>query len=65
LGGELSLPHKPSIAVLPFSNMSGDPEQEYFAVVLQKTSLPPYPITDGFSSSREIRRSSIRGEPSM
>ncbi|MEY9184875.1 adenylate cyclase [Bradyrhizobium sp. USDA 326] len=31
LGGELSLPDKPSIAVLPFSNMSGDPEQEYFA----------------------------------
>src|SRR4029453_564537 len=24
-------PHKPSIAVLPFNNMSGDPEQEYFA----------------------------------
>jgi adenylate cyclase len=25
------LPYKPSIAVLPFQNMSGDPEQEYFA----------------------------------
>ncbi|MBR0719103.1 adenylate/guanylate cyclase domain-containing protein [Bradyrhizobium liaoningense] len=25
------LPDKPSIAVLPFENMSGDPEQEYFA----------------------------------
>ncbi len=38
LGGEaaaarpaLALPDKPSIAVLPFANMSGDPEQEYFA----------------------------------
>src|SRR4029077_2575972 len=38
LGGEtptavpaLSLPDKPSIAVLPFTNMSGDPEQEDFA----------------------------------
>ncbi|MFL5270040.1 MAG: adenylate/guanylate cyclase domain-containing protein [Stellaceae bacterium] len=38
LGGEaakaapvLPLPDKPSIAVLPFQNMSGDPEQEYFA----------------------------------
>src|SRR5262249_11460445 len=27
----LPLPSKPSIAVLPFQNMSGDPEQEYFA----------------------------------
>jgi len=27
----LPLPDKPSIAVLPFDNLSGDPEQEYFA----------------------------------
>ncbi len=27
----LALPDKPSIAVLPFANLSGDPEQEYFA----------------------------------
>jgi adenylate cyclase len=30
-GPALALPNKPSIAVLPFQNMSGDPEQEYFA----------------------------------
>ncbi len=29
--GAPPLPDKPSIAVLPFDNMSGDPEQEYFA----------------------------------
>ena len=26
-----TLPEKPSVAVLPFANLSGDPEQEYFA----------------------------------
>jgi hypothetical protein len=31
IGSSLPLPDKPSIAVLPFQNMSGDPEQEYFA----------------------------------
>ncbi len=31
VGAPLALPDKPSIAVLPFTNMSGDPEQEYFA----------------------------------
>ena len=31
MDNSLPLPDKPSIAVLPFQNMSGDPEQEYFA----------------------------------
>ena len=30
-GERLELPNKPSIAILPFQNMSGDPEQEFFA----------------------------------
>ncbi len=31
VGGPPTVPDKPSIAVLPFDNMSGDPEQGYFA----------------------------------
>jgi adenylate cyclase len=30
-GDDLALPQRPSIAVLPFENMSADPEQEFFA----------------------------------
>jgi TolB-like protein len=30
-GSSLPLPDRPSIAVLPFDNMSGDPDQDYFA----------------------------------
>ena len=42
----LPLPAKPSIAVLPFQNMSGDPEQEYFADGIVEdiiTELSRYP----------------------
>ena len=43
----LPLPDKPSIAVLPFQNMSGDPEQEYFADGMVEeiiTALSPHPL---------------------
>jgi adenylate cyclase len=42
----LPLPDKPSIAVLPFQNLSGDPEQEYFADGMVEeiiTALSHYP----------------------
>jgi adenylate cyclase len=42
----LPLPDKPSIAVLPFQNLSGDPEQEYFASGIVEeiiTALSHYP----------------------
>jgi adenylate cyclase len=42
----LTLPDKPSIAVLPFVNMSGDPEQEFFADGIAEdviTALSRYP----------------------
>ena len=43
---ESRLPDKPSVAVLPFNNMSGDPEQEYFADGITEdiiTELSRYP----------------------
>jgi adenylate cyclase len=42
----LALPDRPSIAVLPFANMSGDTEQEYFADGITEdiiTALSRYP----------------------
>src|SRR5712664_1183042 len=42
----LALPDKPSIVVLPFQNMSGDPEQEFFADGIAEdiiTALSRYP----------------------
>jgi adenylate cyclase len=44
----LALPDKPSITVLPFQNMSGDPEQEYFADGMVED------IITGLSRSRSL-----------
>ena len=43
-----ALPDKPSIAVLPFTNMSGDPEQEYFSDGITED------IISGLSRFREL-----------
>ena len=37
----LKLPEKPSIAVLPFDNMSSDPEQDYFADGISEDIINP------------------------
>ena len=47
----LALPDKPSIAVLPFQNVSGDLEQEYFADGWPRTSSPACRGSNGCSRS--------------
>ena len=37
---DLALPDKPSVAVLPFTNMSADPEQEFFADGISRDPRP-------------------------
>jgi len=44
---DLPLPDKPSIAVLPFANLSGDPEQEYFATAWSRRSSPHSRVSAG------------------
>ncbi len=60
----LPLPDKPSIAVLPFANMSGDPEQEYFADGMVEEIITALSASAGSSSSPAIRASPTRAKPS-
>jgi len=60
----LPLPDKPSIAVLPFANMSGDPEQEFFADGMVEEIIRHSAAFAGFSSSPVIRPSPTRAKPS-
>ena len=59
----LPLPDKPSIAVLPFVNMSGDPEQEYFADGIAEDIITALSRFRRSSSSLETPRSPTRARP--
>jgi adenylate cyclase len=56
----LDLPDKPSIAVLPFDNLSSDREHEYFADGIVAEIITDCLASNGCSSFREIRHSSTR-----
>ena len=61
----LPLPDKPSIAVLPFANMSGDPEQEYFADGMVEEIITAHlAASAGSSSSPAIRASPTKARRS-
>jgi len=59
------LPDKPSIAVLPFANMSGDPEQEYFADGMVEEIIRRCRASAGSLSSPAIRALRTKGRPLM
>ena len=61
----LALPDKPSIAVLPFQNMSDDPSQDYFVDGMVEDITTGFRGSGGCSSSRAIRASPTRGGRSM
>ena len=48
-GTNLALPDKPSIAVLAFTNMSGNPDQEYFSDGISEDIIQ---VATGFDSDR-------------
>jgi class 3 adenylate cyclase len=65
VAAEPSTANRPSIAVLPFANMSGDPEQEYFADGISEDIITGLSKLRCFFVTHATRRSSTRARPSM
>ena len=61
----LPLPDKPSLVVLPFQNMSGEPEQEYFTDGMVEDITTACRASVRCSSSPETRPSPTKGARSM
>jgi DNA-binding winged helix-turn-helix (wHTH) protein len=55
---------EPSLAVLPFQNLSGDPEQEYFADGMVEEIITPSPTSAGCRLSPAIRALPTRARTS-
>ena len=62
---DLPLPDRPSIAVLPFANLSDDPRQDFFAEGIAEDLITSLSNSVGYSSSRVILRSAIAVRSSM
>jgi len=60
----LALPDKPSVAVLPFTNMSSDPEQEFFSDGIAEDIITGLSHSPRCSSSPAILASPTRAVPS-
>ena len=57
-----SLPDKPAVAVLPFENMSGDPEQDYFADGLTEDIITALSLWRFFSCHRPQFHLCLQGD---
>jgi TolB-like protein len=59
----LAVPGKPSLAVMPFANMSGDPEQEYFADGLVEDVITNLSKMPGFFVIARNSTFAYKGKP--
>jgi hypothetical protein len=58
------LAEKPSVAVLPFENISGDPEQQYFADgIVEENGIFWRPASESLEASKPRLPCGVRGGP--